>query len=42
MTLREICWHERLNMAIRYHLGFDQHDDHIWRWLNHHLANRER
>lgn len=37
MTLPEICIHERLGMLTRSRHGFDQHDDHLWRWLNHHL-----
>ena len=31
MNMQEICQHERANMAIRYTLGYDQYDDHIWR-----------
>jgi hypothetical protein len=35
MTMFEICVHERANMGIRHEFGYDQHDDHVWRWLNH-------
>jgi hypothetical protein len=47
MTIREICQHERRGMWTRQQCGYDQHDDHVWRWLNHHLrewseANRLR
>jgi hypothetical protein len=40
MTLQEICSHERRSMYARYLNGFDQHDDHVWRWLNYHLSQR--
>jgi hypothetical protein len=38
MTIREICEHEARGMATRHRLGYDQHDDHLWRWLNYHLS----
>lgn len=38
LTIQEICLHERCGMRTRHVLGYDQHDDHLWRWLNHHLA----
>jgi hypothetical protein len=38
MTLEQICAHERSGMRTRYEFGYDQHDDHVWRWLNHHLS----
>ena len=37
MDLREICQHERANMAMRYLYGYDQHDAHVWCWLLHAL-----
>jgi hypothetical protein len=37
MTLDEICIHEHLEMKTRRQFGYKQHDDHVWRWLNHHL-----
>ena len=37
MTMREIAHHERLGMYIRSIYGYDQYDDHIWRWLNYEL-----
>ena len=37
MSMQEICEHERLGMQTRQQHGYDQHDDHLWRWLNHHL-----
>lgn len=38
MTIQEISKHERASMAVRHRFGYDQYDDHIWRWLNHYLA----
>jgi len=38
MTIAEICHHERRGMMTRRVLGYAQHDDHLWRWLNYHLA----
>ena len=35
--LQEICMHERAGMRTRELHGYDQHDDHLWRWLNHRL-----
>jgi hypothetical protein len=35
--LMQICESERRSMAVRYLHGYDQHDDHVWRWLNHRL-----
>jgi hypothetical protein len=37
MSMEEICRHERLGMLTRHALGYGQHDDHVWRWLNYHL-----
>jgi hypothetical protein len=37
MSMQEICRHERFGMLTRHWHGYDQHDDHLWRWLNHHL-----
>ena len=37
MHMEAICHHERRGMITRQLFGYDQHDDHIWRWLNHHL-----
>ena len=37
MTLDEICRHEWHSMHTRRLKGYGQHDDHVWRWLNHHL-----
>jgi hypothetical protein len=37
MTIEDICQHERRGMITRQLFGYDQHDDHIWRWLNHYL-----
>lgn len=37
MTLEEIGRHERVAMWTRRSFGYDQYDDHIWCWLNHHL-----
>jgi len=37
MTIQEICMHERLGMLTRHWCGYDKHDDHLWRWLNHEL-----
>jgi hypothetical protein len=37
MTIEEICNHERANMFIRHHFGYDQHDYHVWCWLLYHL-----
>lgn len=42
MTLDEICIHERRGMWTRQQFGYDQHDDHLWRWLNYHLARRHQ
>lgn len=36
--LADICLHERRGMHTRQTLGYDQYDDHVWRWLNHRLA----
>lgn len=38
MSLGLICYHEQRSMTARKLNGYDQHDDHVWRWLNHHLA----
>jgi len=38
MTKDEIIRHERLGMWTRSMNGYKQHDDHLWRWLNYHLA----
>jgi hypothetical protein len=38
MTKDEIIRHERLGMWTRSTCGYKQHDDHLWRWLNYHLA----
>lgn len=35
--LADICWHERAGMRTRELCGYAQHDDHVWRWLNHRL-----
>lgn len=35
--LLDICVHERRGMHTRQLLGYDQHDDHLWSWLNHRL-----
>jgi hypothetical protein len=35
--LADICMCERRSMLVRQTLGYDQHDDHVWRWLNHRL-----
>lgn len=35
--MHEICVHERLGMLTRHVYGYDQHDDHVWRWLNYRL-----
>jgi hypothetical protein len=40
MTLAQICYHEHLEMYIRRLHGYAQHDDHVWRWLNHQLNRR--
>ena len=37
MSMEAICRHERLGMLTRRDFGYDQDDDHVWRWLNHHL-----
>ena len=37
MHMEVICHHERRGMITRQLFGYDQHDDHVWRWLNHHL-----
>lgn len=37
MTKDEIIRHERYGMWTRSTCGYKQHDDHLWRWLNHHL-----
>lgn len=37
MTRDEIIRHERYGMYTRSHFGYKQQDDHLWRWLNHHL-----
>lgn len=37
MTLQQISIHERRGMWMREVCGYDQSDDHVWRWLNHHL-----
>jgi hypothetical protein len=37
MSLEEICRHEQLGMQTRQMFGYSQYDDHVWRWLNHHL-----
>jgi len=37
MQLQEISLHERRAMLTRRSFGYDQHDDHVWRWLNHAL-----
>jgi hypothetical protein len=37
LSIEVICGHERRGMITRQLFGYDQHDDHIWRWLNHHL-----
>lgn len=36
--MKEICLHEMMGMHTRRIHGYDQHDDHLWRWLNHRLA----
>ena len=35
--LADICMCERRSMRTRELCGYDQHDDHVWRWLNHRL-----
>ena len=42
MTFKEICVHERLGIKTRKLFGYGQHDDHLWRWLNYHLALQHR
>lgn len=38
MNINEISYHERCGMRTRRMFGYDQYDDHVWRWLNYHLA----
>lgn len=37
MTMNEICNHEYASMLVRRKFGYNQYDDHVWRWLNYHL-----
>lgn len=37
MTLEQICAAEQRSMSVRRHLGYDQHDQHVWCWLVHEL-----
>ena len=38
LSLESIIRHLKAEMQTRRTLGFAQHDNHVWRWLNYKLA----